>query len=168
MDILPNAPCAHCKFISPHNGENKWGRISIPYNRVDQYPSFPALEVSARKGCAFCGLLRHALQDKYSDEKIAEAESDFHPEIRAKWPTSGWNGLVTIDHAVFSTEEDWTERDRSQATDQSLGGVHTLSLGVWPYPPRRNVSSPESVWFAVYADSGKWENGLMLPLLMVV
>lgn len=78
---------------------------------------------------------------------------------------------MTVDRAVFSTEEDWTERDRSQATDQSLGGVHTLSLGVWPYPPRRNVSSPESnltwVWFAVYADYDKWENGLMLPLLMV-
>ncbi|KAF6233881.1 hypothetical protein HO173_008093 [Letharia columbiana] len=109
------------------------------------------------KECAFYGLLRHALQDKHKDEKIAEAESDFHPEIRAKWPTSGWNGLVTVDRAVFSTEEDWTERDRSQATDQSLGGVHTLSLGFWPYPPRRNVSSPESkftwVWSAVYADS---------------
>lgn len=120
-----NAPCAHCKDISPHNGENKWGRISIPYKRVDQYPDFSALEVSAGKGCAFCGLLRHALQDKYSDEKIAEAEGDFHPSTRSTWPISGWNGQVTVDRAVFFTEEDWVERDASLGTD-SLSAMCAL------------------------------------------
>lgn len=129
------------------------------------YPNFLALEISAGKGCAFCGLLRHALQDKYSDEKIAEAEGDFHPSIRATWPISKWNGQVTFERAVFFTEEDWAERDASLGTDQSLDNVYTFSLEIWPYPPRRSVTSPElnhsGVWFAVYADTGECETGGM-------
>ena len=157
MSELPDAPCAHCRAISSFNGENNNGRIGSPYNRVDQYPDFPALEASAGKGCALCGLLRHALLDKYSDEKIAEAESDFDSSIRAKWPVSEWNGQVTVDHAVFRTEEDWVERDANQAPDQSLSAVHTLSLEVWPYPPRRRLPevSGDFLWFAVYAETGK-------------
>ena len=155
---LPDGLCAHCRIISPHSGEKKWGRITIAYNRVDQHPDFPVLEAYAREGCGFCGLLRHALQDKYNDQNLAQAENQFSPSIRANWP-SGWDGRVTIDRAVFSTEEDWPERDRSQTSDQSLGNVHTLSLRFWPYPPRRSDCIPESnsdwVWFAVYNNHSK-------------
>ncbi len=168
MSELPHAPCAHCRAISPHNGNNNNGRIRIPYDRVDQYTNFPALKASAGKRCAFCGLLRHALQDKYSDEKIAEAESDFDPSVRAKWSVSGWNGQVTVDRAVFRTEEDWDYSDRSQAPDQSLGAVYTLSLDVSPYPPRRGVDgSGDLLWFAVYAETGEWSNSMIPSLLMV-
>ena len=169
MFELPDALCAQCRVISPHSGENQWGRITIAYNRVDQYPEFPVLESFAKEGCAFCGLLRHALQDKYSNDNIAQAENDFSPSIRANW-SSGWNGRVTVDRAIFSTEEDWAERDQSQAPDPSLGSVHTLSLRVWPYPPRRSDCIPESsdlVWFAVYAHDGEWLTGAMPSSLTV-
>lgn len=155
---LDGSLCAHCRVLNPHKGESRSGRISIQYNRVDQYPHFPELKSSAGRGCAFCGLLRHALLDKYGDEKMTEAENDFSSSIRAEWSMSEWSGQVNIDGAVFSTEEDWPERDASQAQDQHLCNVHSLSLKVWPYPPRRKVNNPESnsswVWFAVYADSG--------------
>ena len=171
MEKLSDAPCIHCKVISPHHGKNSSGHISIPYNRVDQYPNFPALEVSAGTGCAFCRLLKYALQDKYSDRKIAEAEADFDPSIRAQWPKAGWNGQVTVDGARFFSEEDWNERDESQELGQSLGGVWALSFRVWPYPPRRNFTDPgfnhDSVWFAPYADSGKWTIGVMFGLLIL-
>ncbi len=147
-----DALCAHCRSISPYNGKRN------SHNRTDQYPDFPALKSSAAKGCAFCGLLRHALQDQYSDAKIADAESVFHSSIRATWPPR-WNGQVTIGDAGFGTEEDWHEREMGQVPDQSLDGVHSLSLRVWPYPPRRVVNNPESnnelIWFAVYADFGE-------------
>ena len=172
MGKVTDALCAHCKAVSPHNGERKLGVISIPYNRVDQYPAFPAFELTAGTGCTFCAILRHALQDKYSDEKIGRAESDFHPEIRNKWPVSGWNGEVTIGRADFITEEDWPERDQSQVPDRYLGGVYNLSFEVWPYPPRRSVISSElnrsKIWFAVYADTSEWEYGIIsLSSLMV-
>ena len=164
-----DAPCAHCKAISPHNGSSNWGRYNIPHNRSDQYPDFPALEAGAAGGCGFCGLLRHALQDKYSDNKIVEAESHFHPSIRAQWSPT-WNGQVTVGRAIFSTEEDWPFRDKSTISGQRLGDIYALSLEVWPYPPRRSDCSPElnnsAIWFAVYADSGEWQNEVILYQLM--
>lgn len=159
MERGSDASCSQCRRLSPSYGEKQSGRIAVPYNRSDQYPDFPSLEAQARKGCAFCGLLRHTLQAKYSDEKIAEAESDFHPTIRSEWP-NGWDGHVTIDGALFRTEADWPERDPSQMSDPSLGGIHSVSFGVWPYPPRRNQIRPEYnrdwVHFAVYNDNGNW------------
>ena len=159
MGRRSDAPCAQCRRLSPCHGEKQSGRITIPYNRSDRYPDISSLEAQARKGCAFCGLLRHTLQAKYSDEKIAEAESDFHPTIRYKWPP-GWDGYVTIDGALFRTEEDWPERDRNQKLDPSLGGIYSLSFQVWPYPPRRNQIKPEFnrdwIHFAVYNDNGNW------------
>lgn len=71
------------------------------------------------------------------------------------------NGQVTVNRAIFSTKEDWAERDRSQAPDHSLCDVHTLFLGVWPCPPRRS----EWVWFAVYAYAGDLEIELTLSSL---
>ena len=168
MGQRSDAPCAQCRRLSPYHGENKSGTITVPYNCSDHYPDFPALEAQARKGCAFCGLLRHTLQAKYSDEKLAEAESDFHPSIRAKWPT-GWDGHVIVDRARFDTEQNWPYRDDSQILDQSLGDIRSLSLDVWPYPPRRNPHSPESnrdrIWFAVYADDSGWENDMIQYIL---
>ena len=164
-------PCAHCRAISSHNVEMKRGKTMIPYNCLDKYPNFPALQFSAEKGCAFCGLLRHALQDKYSDEKKVEAENDFDPSIHTDWPESGWNGQVTVDGALFLTEDTWYERDESQTSDQSLHGVYALSLQVWPYPPRLKVTRPEFnrnwIWFAVYANIGECATSMMISLLMV-
>ena len=109
--------------------------------------------------------------DKYSDEKMVEAENDFDPSIRTDWPESGWNGQVTVDGAQFSTEDTWYERDESQTSDQSLHGVYALGLQVWPYPPRLKVTRPEFnrnwVWFAVYADIGECATSMMISLLMV-
>ena len=154
-----DALCAQCKRLSPYYAEKKSRRITIPYNRSDQYPGFPMLEAQARKGCTFCGLLRHTLQAKYSDEKIAEAESDFHPTIRSEWHT-GWDGHVTVDGAVFKTEEDWAERDVSLTSDLSLGGIRSIFFNVWPYPPRRSQIehgfNGQWVFFAVYNDNGNW------------
>ena len=140
-----DAPCAHCKALSPYHRKRTYGGYIIPYNRTDEYPDFLALEAIERRGCHFCGLLRHALQDKYSDKKIAEAESDFHPSIRAKWPL-GWNGQVTVGDGGFLTEEDWASRDTSQTLDQSLGDIYALSFVLWPHPPRWNDCSAESNW----------------------
>ena len=157
MRLRSDAPCAQCKRLSPYYGEKRSGSITVPYNRSDQYPEFPLLEAQARKGCTFCGLLRHTLQAKYSDEKIAEAESDFHPTIRSQWPTR-WDGYVTVDGAFFRTEEDWHERDQRQTSDLSLGGIYAVYFKIWPYPPRRNQTRPESnidwIHFAVYNDNG--------------
>lgn len=170
MEEASDAPCPHCKAISPHNGERTHDSYRISYNRTDEYPGFLTLKASARRGCRFCGLLRHALQDKYSDKKIAEAESDFHPSTRAKWPLE-WSGQVTVGGGRFRTEEGWPYRDRSQTLDQSLGDFYVLQLVVWPHPPRRNDCSAESncssIWFSVYADEGEWQNSVMLGLLML-
>ena len=154
-----DAACAQCRRLHPYHRKTQSGSITVPYNRSDQYPHFPLLEAQARKGCGFCGLLRHTLQAKYSDEKIAEAESDFHPTIRSQWPT-GWDGHVTVERPLFSTEKEWPYRDESQMSDPSLGDIFRLSFQVWPYPPRRNDIRPQfnrvSVWFAVYDDNGNW------------
>ena len=159
MEKLLDASCLHCKAINPNGGEKQFGRIAIPYKRVDQYPSFPMLLTSFRKGCGFCGLLRHALQDQYSDEKTSNAESDFAASIRANWHTSEWDRQVTVDSAAFYTEEGWPERDVDQVSDPTLGGVYVLSFKFWPYPPRRNDIEPEhscsSIFFQVYNGFGK-------------
>ena len=83
MVKLSDALCAHCRVVSPHSGENRWDRNTIPYDRVDDHPKLPAQEAGGEKECALCSLLRHALQDKYSDENTAEAENEISPSIRA-------------------------------------------------------------------------------------
>lgn len=117
------------------------------------------LLASHREGCAFCGLLRSALQDQYSDEKTAKAESIFDASIRANWRTSEWDCQVTVDGAVLRTEQEWPERDGSQLSDQTLGGIYMLSFLFFPYPPRRNNIEPQHnnslVFFSVYDGFGK-------------
>ena len=117
------------------------------------------LLASHRKGCAFCGLLRSALQDQYSDEKTAEAESVFDASIRASWRISEWDCQVTVDGAVLDTEQAWPERDESQLSDQTLGCIYMLSFQFFPYPPRRNNIEPQhnnsTVFFSVYDGFGK-------------
>lgn len=122
---LSDELCVHCKILNPHGGENIGRKITVAYDRVDQYPDFLVLEAYAREGCALRGLLGCALQNKYSDQDIAQAENQFSSSIRAKGPL-GWNGRVTIDRIVFSTEEDWPERDRDQILDQSRQRSHLV------------------------------------------
>ena len=158
-----DASCAHCRALSsPYKGKKISGEYRIEHNRADKYPDFPALEASARSGCHFCGLLRHALQDKYSDKQIAEAESYFHPSIRAKWSLE-WSGQVTVGTGRFSTEEGSSNHDTSQTPDQSPDDIYALSFDVWPHPPRRTDCSAELnksfIGFLVYADNSKWQIG---------
>ena len=164
MEEASDAPCAHCKGISPHQGKKTYGSYIITHNRTDEYPDFPALKASARTGCRFCGLLRHALQDKYSDKNMAEAENHFDPSIRAKWPRQ-WNGKVTVGDGRFSTEEGSPEHDETQTPEQSPDDIYALAFDVWPYPPRRNDCSAEVnrsfIYFSVYADNGEWQISVM-------
>ena len=159
MERLSDTSCLHCKAINPNSGGKRSSGIRIPYKRVDRYPGFPMLLASHREGCAFCGLLRSALQDQYSDEKTAKAESFFDASIRANWRTSEWDFQVTVDGAVLSTENEWPERDESQLSDQTLGCIYMLSFRFFPYPPRRNDIEPQHnksiVFFSVYDGFGK-------------
>jgi hypothetical protein len=43
-------------------------KLPLDYRREDTYPDFPALKLSAEKGCSFCGLLRTATLNKYKTE----------------------------------------------------------------------------------------------------
>lgn len=83
MVKLSDALCAHCRVVSPQSGENRWDRNTILYDRVENHPKLPAQEAGGGKEFALCSLLRHALQDKYSDKNIAEAKNEFSPSIRA-------------------------------------------------------------------------------------
>ena len=156
MAEASDALCGHCKAISPYKGRRTSYdiRYRISYNRTDEYPDFPALEASARRGCRLCGLLRHALQDKFSDKKIAETESNYHPSIRAEWPLES-NHQVTLGYGQFYLGEGSPEHDTSQTPDQSPNDIHTLSFEVWPYPPRQTVRTRSTLWFSVYADNSK-------------
>lgn len=89
--------------------------------------------------------------------RLLEAESDFHPSIRATLHISGWDGQVAVDGAACFTEEDWVERKAIQAPDRAFGGA--LSLRVWPFPLTRSVISPgfNHSWacLAVYTKAGE-------------
>ena len=147
---LSETSCLHSKAIDPNSEEKQSGIIAIPYRRVDRYPSFPALLASSREGCDFCGLLRSALQDQYSDEKIAKAESDFDASIRDNWRPTEWDCQVTIDGAVLYTEEYWPERDESQGSDQTLDRIYMLSFYFWPYLPGRDDIEPRDNYRHIY------------------
>ena len=115
--IVSWRPCLKCQEIDVHNLK--------PDKRlvwVDHHPDFPALEVSARDGCAFCGLLRTVLLYTYSDGEVAKAEGRYDKSIQSTWPTaSEWDGRVQISvgyctaTSITSRLSPQTPRERSES-----------------------------------------------------
>ena len=152
-----NIPCDYCKAIGLSIAKTNPDQRRFDYQRTDSYPDFPAITLSASNGCAFCGLLRHALQSKYSSEEIARIESHYSEEIRKSWPTS-WDKQVKLSSYDFETEGDSTIRTAAQEKHLQLDehtqrGATKLFLRFGPFPPRINQSS-SSLYFNIYADPG--------------
>lgn len=157
--MLPNKPCLRCRNIHPRYGKIEFGRVDIPYNLIDYFPAFSSLKASADSGCALCGLLRQALQEKYSEEGIAEAEGEFREAYRTTWPGVASDHKVEIKDVQLCTEGDWVfgeREDLSQPEIDALTGVYRLEFTFGSYPPRRpGVNYSNWLCFSIYADAGR-------------
>ena len=94
MTTVENGLCSWCESINPCGP----GKRQFPQNRTDTCPEFPDLLQSSRNGCQFCGLLRIALLEKYSEIEISKTENDWDDSVKATWPatTDDWDHQVTI------------------------------------------------------------------------
>lgn len=88
---------------------------------------------------------------KYTDAEIAKAESDFDESVQSTWPTTKWNGDVEIYGGRLATEEDSPFCDRTRL---SLPAICSLSLSIWPYPPRARWDS-QRIYFDLYTQACK-------------
>ena len=141
--------CSWCRNVNPFKkkGESSAGVLS------DVYPNFPRLLKSAESGCGFCGLLRFALQAKYSDEEVDEAERMWDKAIRDSWPTRGDGYQVSI----------WASRladEGESMIHEPRSGPEFFSISICPYPPgqpRRvpGLNAQDYLWFRIYAEIGK-------------
>ncbi|KAL8990022.1 MAG: hypothetical protein Q9169_008226 [Polycauliona sp. 2 TL-2023] len=179
-DGKPTQLCEKCKEVDPRipyeklksledwldgkPGKSYTLRLSsrdIEFAWVDRYPDFPALRVSAEKGCSFCELLRHVLLDQYTDTAITKAESQLDESVQATSSTSHWDGRVEIYGGRFGTEqEDPIYNRTAMAVDGAEYQIQTVSFKVSPYPPWRQQKDEERgdsqrIRFRFYRHHGK-------------
>ncbi|KAL9004191.1 MAG: hypothetical protein Q9188_002984 [Gyalolechia gomerana] len=157
--VTAEKPCLQCKDINPYSAYTTGASIKH-LKWLDQYPEFPALKSSAENGCAFCGLLRHALLHKYSDAEIKKAEDDFDESVQDEWSTAKWRGNVEIYGGRFGTEGDVApSRAAGETRDEWFSNsILNVSFNIWPYPPRRQHEESarwdgQRIWFNVYRQS---------------
>lgn len=159
--VTAEKPCLQCKDIDPYSAYNTGDSIKH-LEWLDQYPEFPALKTSAENGCAFCGLLRHALLHKYRDAEIKKAEDDFDESVQDKWSAAKWRGNIEIYGGRFGTEGDAApSRAAGETRDEWFPeSILNVSFNIWPYPRRRQHEESarwdsQRIWFNVYRQSGK-------------
>lgn len=154
MASCANRPCLQCRAIDPlavyHSNTSP-----VDLKWFDQYPDFLALQISADDGCAFCGLLRHALLYVYNDAAIAATENLYAESVRATWPTTMWNGRVIIYGGRFGTETDDPRSDRNALKLEGARAITNVFFAIWPYPPRRQHEkldrrNSQTLYFNVY------------------
>ena len=141
--------CSWCRTINPFRKKGEPSAEALS----DVYPHFPRLLQSAESGCGFCGLLRFALQTKYSDEEVEKAERIWDKLIRDSWPTRGDGCQISI----------WASRlwdEKEDPIHEPRLGPKNFSISICPYPPRQPRRGPGLItqgdlWFRVYAGTGK-------------
>lgn len=155
---MPCLPCSRCRTIDANLA---YRTNSSPKNVEwrDRYPEFPNLKASAQDGCAFCGLLRHAMLHVYSNAEIAKVQR-IVPD--STWPKTKWNGDIQICDADFGTDGSMPDVsiEEMQRADRSPKAIRNLKLMLWPYPPPRDHEPlprfPLPVlWFNIYTQPSK-------------
>lgn len=77
--------------LNKDNANAKLGvkRLSVPFSRDDVFPDLPCLSESARRGCAFCAMLKSALQSHELPElparcavSMMQAQYEWEAEIQ--------------------------------------------------------------------------------------
>ncbi|KLU92596.1 hypothetical protein MAPG_11541 [Magnaporthiopsis poae ATCC 64411] len=96
-------PCEHCKAAVPDRAKAKNGSIHTTYERVDEYPDFPALNTSAKSGCGLCRIFRKTLRRDWAvrpmDERGIGPLSDSDGLL-----DEPWDGKVRIFNLIFHLE----------------------------------------------------------------
>ncbi|KAM5360080.1 hypothetical protein ACJZ2D_013991 [Fusarium nematophilum] len=58
----PSKPCQQCQNLIPDRTSIGGSvQIDTAWEIIDEYPSYPTLEISSQAGCGLCGLIRHVL-----------------------------------------------------------------------------------------------------------
>lgn len=102
--------CKACSTIVPDRGKLSKNGISIKceYERVDLYPDFPDLKVSARDGCEMCRLMRKTIRTAWAERPMEEWGVGPLRENDGLWDdlfVEPWDQKVKIYQPVFMTEE---------------------------------------------------------------
>ena len=131
-----NRPCKYCIIFTVDHSKaflETPNNLSLNYERFDTFPDFPQLDSSAKAGCDFCGLLRISCQSHCSREQ---------PFAGSASGRSIFEGNVQIYNALITSVG--VER-----------GMTTLQFSIRPTNSAQDSSSLATIYFNLYAYSGK-------------
>jgi hypothetical protein len=111
QDQEPSTACHHCAALTPDRSKIEKekskrvqkGYIKTQYERIDRYPDFPVLKVSART-CALCKLIRKAIRSAWAARPMEEVGVGPLSEKNSyDLFASAWDGKIRIYNAQFVT-----------------------------------------------------------------
>lgn len=145
-----STPCGLCSSIVPNrkpcpSTSTEWTYIETGYQLLDEYPTFPALRLSADNGYALCGLVHKALSSLCSadtrprDNGSLGNENQTHPFWKDEESGDGilaleWDRSISIS-AVFQCDFPRSYMDGTVparvAEDNARGGMITTLRFIW-------------------------------------
>lgn len=116
-------PCEHCKAALPDRAKAKNRSIHTTYERVDEYPDFPALNTSAKSGCGLCRIIRKALRRNWAVRPMEEwGVGPLSDDDVGDLLDEPWDGKVRIFNLTFQFAP---LGDASLPHAKQMGGVIT-------------------------------------------
>jgi hypothetical protein len=85
----------------------------VDYVRLDHYPHFPKLTISAEQGCSCCALLRYTITKNWSLRPFTEdgvGDLDDGTRLYSEFLNTEWDGEVRIDDLRFVTSSTVAEQ----------------------------------------------------------
>jgi hypothetical protein len=145
-----STPCGFCSSIVPNRKPRQstlaeWAYIDTGYQLLDEYPTFPALRLSADNGCALCGLIHKALSSLCSadtrpqDNGSLGNENQTHPFWKDEESGDGilaleWDRSIGIS-AAFQCDPPKSYMDGTVpvrvAEENTRGGMITALHFAW-------------------------------------
>lgn len=146
-------PCDSCRAILPYRNRTDDGYIRTSYARIDIYPTFPGLKISADLGCSLCYLIWRTLRWQY------ENVYRFKP-IENVPLTVAWDRNVKIGATFYIISFKFPSHKPIGVPPQFGGMVTTLSIGYEPV--NGNLKDSNGTWwsghlteFSVFDSPGK-------------
>ncbi|KAI1281834.1 HET-domain-containing protein [Xylaria sp. FL0933] len=98
----PGQVCTACANIAPHRTSGT-ARLGSPFERVDDYPSYPGIRATAEAGCTLCRLLYHAITvmlkpNKPSERQLRSAywRIEDPADLQRKFLAANWDRKVKV------------------------------------------------------------------------
>lgn len=127
-------PCKHCVILVPDRSKANNGLIKTSYERIDLYPEFNELRISAKAGCELCRTIRKTIRSAWAVRPMEEWGFGPLSEKDSYWDdlfTSTWDRKVKIHSANFSVA-DARSTSQTSLNERPSAMVVTLSMEFGP------------------------------------